>query len=121
MNQQDYPEIKRGDIYFADLGAALGSEQGGVRPVLVIQNNVGNRYSPTLIVAAVTSQIKTVLPTHVAVCGGGLRRSSTALLEQLRTIDRVRLREFMGTLGQREMKEMDEALSVSVGLAPGYR
>lgn len=111
--------IKRGDIYYADLSPVIGSEQGGVRPVLIIQNDVGNRYSPTVIAAAITSQMgKAKLPTHINVGaqGCGLAKNSVVLLEQVRTIDKQRLREKMGTLSGGTMSEIDKALSVSFGL-----
>ena len=111
--------IKRGEIYYADLSPVVGSEQGGVRPVLIIQNNVGNRYSPTVIAAAITSQRdKTKLPTHISVEASdcGLAKDSIVLLEQVRTIDKQRLKEKMGTLDGASMGMVDNALSVSFGL-----
>ena len=111
--------VKRGEIYYADLSPVVGSEQGGVRPVLIIQNDVGNRYSPTVIAAAITSQRdKTRLPTHISVDadGCGLAKDSIVLLEQVRTIDKQRLRERMGTLDMGSMDRVDRALSVSFGL-----
>ncbi len=111
--------IKRGDIYYADLSLVVGSEQGGVRPVLIIQNDVGNKYSPTVIAAAITSQReKTKLPTHISVVSGdcGLAKDSIVLLEQVRTIDKKRLKERMGTLDDNAMGMVDKALSVSFGL-----
>lgn len=111
--------VKKGDLYFADLSPVVGSEQGGVRPVLVVQNDVGNKYSPTIIVAAVTSQInKAKLPTHVELeaTNGGLSKNSVVLLEQLRTIDKQRLKEHIGTLSDTEMPNVDRALSVSLGI-----
>lgn len=111
--------VKRGDIYYADLSPVVGSEQGGVRPVLIVQNDVGNKFSPTVIAAAITSQkYKTKLPTHISVNadGCGLAKDSVVLLEQVRTIDKQRLREHMGTLDTREMNRVNEALSVSFGL-----
>ncbi len=113
--------IKRGDIFYADLSPVIGSEQGGVRPVLIVQNDVGNRYSPTVIAAAITSQHdKTELPTHIKVnaVASGLAKDSIVLLEQVRTIDKRRLKEKMGTLDLRSMGEIDTALSVSFGLKP---
>ena len=110
--------IKRGDIYYADLSPVVGSEQGGVRPVLIVQNNVGNRYSPTVIAAAITSQVnKAKMPTHISVGAPnyGLTRDSIILTEQIRTLDKRRLREKMGTLDERAMRHVDEAL-VSFGL-----
>jgi mRNA interferase MazF len=110
--------IKRGDMYYADLSPVVGSEQGGVRPVLVIQNNTGNKYSPTIVVAAITSVIsKTKLPTHYPIPAiNGLETESLVLLEQIRTIDRKRLEEYIGTLGNNYMKAIDGALSISMGL-----
>lgn len=111
--------VKRGDIYYADLSPVIGSEQGGVRPVLIIQNDVGNKYSPTVIAAAITSQkYKNPLPTHIQVNadGCGLAKDSIVLLEQVRTIDKKRLREHMGTLDSAEMNRINQALSVSFGL-----
>ena len=111
--------VKRGDIYYADLSPVVGSEQGGVRPVLIVQNDVGNRYSPTVIAAAITSQHdKTKLPTHISVdaCLCGLQKDSIVLLEQVRTIDKKRLKEKMGTLDSGSMDKVDKALFVSLGL-----
>ena len=111
--------IKRGDIYYADLSPVIGSEQGGIRPVLIVQNDVGNKYSPTVIAAAITSQkYKNPLPTHIQVNadGCGLAKDSIVLLEQVRTIDKKRLREHMGTLDSAEMNRVNQALSVSFGL-----
>lgn len=111
--------VKKGEIYFADLSPVVGSEQGGVRPVLIVQNDVGNKYSPTVIVAAVTSQInKAKLPTHVEVCaeGHGLSRDSVILLEQLRTIDKKRLQERIGKIDEEGLTRINEALSISLGI-----
>ncbi|MBQ9228027.1 MAG: type II toxin-antitoxin system PemK/MazF family toxin [Eubacterium sp.] len=111
--------VKRGDIFYADLSPVVGSEQGGVRPVLIVQNDVGNRYSPTVIAAAITSRMdKASLPTHIAVNGGscGLSKNSVVLLEQVRTIDKRRLRDKMGALDTTDMGKVDAALSVSFGL-----
>ena len=111
--------IRRGDIYYADLSPVVGSEQGGVRPVLIVQNDVGNKYSPTVIAAAITSQTgKARLPTHINIAGGsvGLSRDSVILLEQIRTIDKKRLREHMGRLDEEHMNQVDEAIAVSFGL-----
>lgn len=111
--------VKRGDIYYADLSPVVGSEQGGIRPVLIIQNDVGNRYSPTVIAAAITSQQdKAKLPTHISVQaeGSGLQKNSIVLLEQVRTIDKRRLKEKMGNLDIGIMDQVDRALSVSFGL-----
>ncbi|MDD6816928.1 MAG: type II toxin-antitoxin system PemK/MazF family toxin [Firmicutes bacterium] len=112
--------VKKGDLYFADLSPVVGSEQGGVRPVLVVQNDVGNKYSPTIIVAAVTSQTsKAKLPTHVelAATQGGLSKNSVVLLEQLRTIDKQRLKERIGALSDSQLPDVDAALGVSLGIA----
>lgn len=112
--------IKRGDIFYADLSPVVGSEQGGMRPVLIIQNDVGNKFSPTVIAAAITSQIsKTKLPTHIGVYADsyGLAKDSVILLEQIRTIDKQRLKEKMGHLDEGLMSRVNEAISVSFGLS----
>lgn len=112
-------QIKRGDIYFAQLNPVIGSEQGGTRPVLIIQNDIGNQYSPTTIVAAITSQIfKAKLPTHVEVSAGqsGLERDSVILLEQIRTIDKSRLKHKVAVLEEEIMNQVSKALSISLGL-----
>ena len=119
MSKTEKRQIQRGDIYFANLAPVIGSEQGGVRPVLIVQNNVGNRYSPTVIAAPNTGSPKgRRQPTHVGLRGAacGLFRNSTVLLEQLRTLDRSRLGAYMGSVGKDKMGEVDEALRVSVGL-----
>ena len=111
--------VRRGDIYYADLSPVVGSEQGGLRPVLIIQNDIGNRYSPTVIAAAITSQTgKARLPTHINIAGGsvGLSKDSVILLEQIRTIDKRRLREHMGRLDDAHMAMVDDAIAVSFGL-----
>ncbi len=111
--------IRRGDIYYADLSPVVGSEQGGVRPVLIVQNNVGNRFSPTVIAAAITSQqSKAKLPTHIPIMAdsSGLSKDSVVLLEQVRTIDKKRLREKMGTVDETSMNQIDNAISISLGL-----
>lgn len=111
--------IKRGDIFYADLSPVVGSEQGGIRPVLIVQNDVGNRYSPTVIAAAITSkQEKASLPTHIRVGAvtGGLAKDSVVLLEQIRTLDKQRLKEKMGCLDNNSMGKVDEAISISFGL-----
>ena len=111
--------VKRGDIYYADLSPVVGSEQGGIRPVLIVQNDIGNRFSPTVIAAAITSQTgKARLPTHINIAGGsvGLTKDSVILLEQIRTIDKKRLREHMGRLDDKQMAEVDTAIAVSFGL-----
>lgn len=111
-------EIHRGDVYYADLSPVVGSEQGGVRPVVVIQNNVGNHYSPTVIVAAITSRKKRWMPTQVKLYkqAAGLYKLSFAMLEQVRTIDRKRLIRYMGTLDEQTMAKVDSAIAVSLGL-----
>lgn len=111
--------IRRGDIYYADLSPVVGSEQGGTRPVLIIQNDIGNQYSPTTIVAAITAQIdKPRLPTHVAlhVISGGLEKNSVILLEQIRTIDKSRLLEKVYTLDNDTMSKVNKAIEISLGL-----
>lgn len=112
-------EIRRGDLVIADLSPVVGSEQGGLRPVLVIQNDIGNRFSPTIIVAAVTSQIeKSKMPTHVELSAKevGLMRNSVVLLEQIRTIDKRRVQQKLGRLDSKTMEMVDEALAISMGL-----
>ncbi len=112
--------VKRGDIFYADLSPVVGSEQGGTRPVLIVQNDTGNRHSPTVIAAAITSQTgKARLPTHINIAGGsvGLSKDSVILLEQIRTIDKRRLREHMGRLDDKHMLLVDEAIAVSFGLS----
>ena len=126
MKSQNGEEaIRRGDIYYADLSPVVGSEQGGVRPVLIVQNDMGNRYSPTVIAAAITSRTgKTKLPTHIEVSasGGeqrdccGLAKNSVILLEQIRTIDKRRLKERMGKLDDSTMQQVDSAIGISFGL-----
>jgi len=111
--------IRRGDIYYADLSPVVGSEQGGVRPVLIVQNDVGNRFSPTVIAAAITSQrAKANLPTHIMLDAQstGLAKDSVVLLEQVRTIDKHRLKERMGRLDNMSMTQVNQALSISFGL-----
>lgn len=119
--------VKRGDIFYADLSPVVGSEQGGLRPVLIVQNDVGNRYSPTVIAAAITSKTgKTKLPTHIDVLHSvdsvsdlGLARDSVILLEQIRTIDKRRLREHIGHLDDYTMHKVNTAISVSFGISDG--
>lgn len=111
--------IKRGDIFYADLSPVVGSEQGGVRPVVILQNDVGNKYSPTTIVAAITSQTnKTNLPTHVKVRAenNDLPKNSVILLEQIRTVDKKRLREKIGKFNSKIMEHIDKAMKISLGL-----
>lgn len=111
--------IKRGDIYYADLSPVVGSEQGGLRPVLIIQNDVGNRYSPTVIAAAITSRMgKNRLPTHIDIHADrvGLAKDSVILLEQIRTLDKRRLKEKMGRLDDETMQTVNTAIAVSFGI-----
>ncbi|RKJ31664.1 type II toxin-antitoxin system PemK/MazF family toxin, partial [Butyricicoccus sp. 1XD8-22] len=111
--------VKRGDVFFADLSPVVGSEQGGTRPVLIIQNDIGNRFSPTVIIAAITAQIqKAKLPTHVEIDAKkyGFERNSVILLEQLRTIDKSRLTDRITQLDEELMDKVDEALEISLGL-----
>lgn len=113
--------VKRGDIFYADLSPVVGSEQGGVRPVLIIQNDTGNRHSPTVIAAAITSQMgKARLPTHISLTARafGLPKDSIVLLEQIRTLDKTRLREHMGRVDEDVMRQVDTAIAVSFGLKP---
>ena len=116
--------IRRGDIFYADLSPVVGSEQGGIRPVLIVQNDVGNRFSPTVIAAAITSQKdKARLPTHIQLnsTGSGLAKDSIVLLEQIRTIDKRRLKEHMGRLDEHSMARVNEALQISFGLGTDRR
>lgn len=113
--------VKRGDIFYADLSPVVGSEQGGIRPVLIVQNDTGNRHSPTVIAAAITSQTgKARLPTHISLppASCGLPKESVILLEQIRTLDKRRLREHMGRLNEGQMRQVDTAIAVSFGLHP---
>ena len=113
--------VKRGYIYYTDLSPVVGSEQGGIRPVLIVQNDIGNKFSPTVIAAAITSQKdKTKLPTHISVAplSCGLPKESVILLEQVRTLDKRRLREKMGRLDDAAMRQVDTAIAVSFGLGP---
>ena len=114
--------VKRGDIFYADLSPVVGSEQGGTRPVLIVQNDTGNKHSPTVIAAAITSQTnKAKLPTHIELSGRsvGLTKDSVVLLEQIRTIDKRRLREHMGHVDENMMNQVDNAIAVSFGLPQG--
>ena len=111
--------VARGELYYADLSPVVGSEQGGLRPVLIIQNDIGNKYSPTVIIAAITSQItKAKLPTHIELQSSKypLSKDSVVLLEQLRTLDKLRLKEKIGTLDQAAMRKIDIALMISLGI-----
>lgn len=121
MSKEETLEIKRGDIFYADLSPVVGSEQGGTRPVLIVQNNIGNRFSPTVIVAAITSKItKAKLPTHIAIPASkkGLEKDSVILAEQLRTIDKQRLQSKVTNIEDRIMDKVDYALEVSLGTLP---
>ena len=112
------PSVKRGDIFYADLSPVVGSEQGGTRPVLIVQNDVGNKHSPTVIAAAITSQTgKARLPTHISIVGSsvGLTKDSVILLEQIRTIDKRRLREKIGSLKPEVMQKVSDAMMISLG------
>jgi len=111
--------VKRGEIYYADLSPAVGSEQGGVRPVLIVQNDIGNKYSPTVIIAAITTQInKAKLPTHIEVQAPdyGLLKDSVILLEQIRTLDKRRLQQRLGQIDDQKMEQINQALLISLGL-----
>lgn len=113
-------KIRRGDIYYADLNPVIGSEQGGRRPVLIISNDTGNRHSPTVIIAAITGleHTKAKLPTHTIVTDNkGLNKNSIILLEQIRTIDKQRLQEYIGTFDRRLMLSVDNALAISIGIS----
>lgn len=114
----DMKEIKRGDIYYADLSPVIGSEQGGMRPVLIVQNDVGNHYSPTVIIAVLTSKIKKKMPTHIAIKNGeaNIMMDSIILLEQLRTIDKFRLAKYIGSISDEKMRQVDQAMLISLGL-----
>lgn len=117
-SEQKYKMIKRGELYYADLSPVVGSEQGGIRPILVVQNDTGNKYSPTIIAAAITSQLnKAKLPTHIELPAKevGLAKNSVILLEQIRTLDKKRLKERIGELPPLKMKKVDAALMISLG------
>ena len=119
MESEKKVSVKRGDIYYADLSPVVGSEQGGLRPVLIVQNDIGNRYSPTVIAAAITSRMgKTKLPTHIDIYAdkAGLSKDSVVLLEQIRTIDKKRLKEKIGHLDEGVMGTVNNAISISFGL-----
>lgn len=109
--------IKRGDVFFADLDPVVGSEQGGIRPVLVVQNNIGNRYSPTLVVLPLSTAKKNHMPTHINICGSkSLPKDSIVLAEQIRTIDRYRLREYVGSIDKEIMDKINRAMKISIGV-----
>jgi len=109
--------VKRGDVFYADLSGTIGSEQGGIRPVLVVQNNVGNFHSPTIIIAPISTAGKHYLPVHIRIGkSGGLSRDSTVFLEQIRTIDHQRIRHYVGTLDSEMMRKIDDAIKISLGV-----
>ena len=115
-------QIKRGEVFYADLSPVVGSEQGGIRPVLIVQNDVGNKYSPTIIAAAITSKTDTTgMPTHIGIKGEkyGLAKDSVVLLEQIRTLDKKRLREKTGCIDIGDQEKVDQALNISFGLITG--
>ena len=115
--KNNQPNIYRGEIYYADLSPVIGSEQGGLRPVVILQNDMGNKHSPTTIIAPITSRItKKPLPTHVAFCDCGLSKDSVILLEQVRTIDKRRLKQRMGCLPEEKIEVVEQALRISLGL-----
>ena len=118
METREVEQIRRGEIYFADLSPVIGSEQGGVRPVLVVQNDIGNKYSPTVIVCAITSKLsKAKLPTHIELSASeyNLPKDSVCLLEQIRTIDKQRLKERLCYIGASKMKQVERAMLISLG------
>ena len=118
-NNNNNNEVEKGDIFFADLSPSIGSEQSGTRPVLIVQNNIGNKFSPTVIAAAITSHHKNDLPTHVTIKSKecqGLKKDSVVLLEQIRTLDKRRLRFKLGSINQNLINQVDKALTVSLGL-----
>ena len=118
MERVEEESVKRGEIYYADLSPVVGSEQGGLRPVLIVQNNVGNKYSPTVIVCAITSKLsKAKLPTHIELDASNfnLPKDSVCLMEQIRTIDKKRLKEKLSTIGKTKMKEIERAMLISLG------
>lgn len=123
MSNQGNTEIRRGDIYYADLSGAVGSEQGGIRPVLVIQNDIGNRNSKTIIVAAVTSKMKRLdMPTHARIGKRfGLAEDSIVLLEQIRTVDKSRLSQYVGSVDKETMRRVEKAMTISMGGYPTKR
>ena len=117
MRKSNEPLVYRGEIYYADLSPAVGSEQGGLRPVVIVQNNIGNKYAPTTIIAPITSQLsKKLLPTHIPFNGCGLAKDSIMLLEQIRTIDKSRLKQKMGCLPPEKVEVLDAAIKISLGL-----
>ena len=116
--KNNQPMVYRGEIYYADLSPVVGSEQGGIRPVVIIQNNMGNKHSPTTIVAPITSKMgKKPLPTHILFCGCGLAKDSIILMEQIRVIDKSRLQQKMGCLPPEKIEAVDMAIKVSLGVS----
>ena len=116
--KNNQPMVYRGEIYYADLSPVVGSEQGGIRPVVIIQNDVGNKHSPTTIVAPITSRMgKKPLPTHILFCGCGLAKDSIILMEQIRVIDKSRLQQKMGCLPPEKIEAVDMAIKVSLGVS----
>ena len=109
-------KIHRGEIYYVDLNPARGSEQGGIRPCIVLQSNLGNKHSPTIIVAAITGRVKKPLPTHVPVQHGVLPRESEILLEQIRTVDKRRVFRYMGKISEAQMRTVERAIDISLGM-----
>jgi mRNA interferase MazF len=109
-------EIKRGEVYYADLNPVRGSEQGGDRPCLVIQNDIGNKHSPTVIIAAITAKTKKHLPTHVPVTISELPKDSIVLMEQIRTIDKCRISNYVGRIDETQMKKVEQAIDISLGM-----
>lgn len=117
MKKDNEPIVYRGEIYYADLSPVIGSEQGGLRPVVILQNNVGNKHSPTTIIAPITScHTKKPLPTHIPFCGCGLPKDSVMLMEQIRTIDKRRLKQKMGCLPPEKIEVVDMVIKISLGL-----
>lgn len=109
--------VKRGDVFYADLDPIIGSEQGGIRPVLVVQNNIGNKYSPTVVGLPISSAKKTNMPTHIRICDSNmLPKNSIVLAEQIRTLDRNRLQSYVGSLGFEIMAKINEAMKISIGI-----
>ena len=109
--------VKRGDIFYADLSPVIGSEQGGIRPVIIIQNDIGNKYSPTLVVLPISTAKKHYLPTHIHICGSKtLPKDSVVLAEQIRTIDRYRLKSYMGSVDFELMEKVEKAMKISIGV-----
>lgn len=118
MKRVNEPKVTRGELWYADLSPVIGSEQGGLRPVVIVQNNVGNLHAPTTIIAPITSRLsKRPMPTHIEFCGCGLPKDSVMLMEQIRTIDKSRLKQKMGDLPPEKIEAVDMAIKVSLGLS----